>query len=336
VSLLRPLRIGRVEVPNNLVLSPMAGYTDLPFRALCRRHGAGLVCTEMVASFSLEHEAKNTLQRATTASDERPVSIQIVGNDAASVGRAAALLDTQCDVLGLNLGCPAHQVASAGCGAALLDKPELALELVASIKASADAPLLVKMRAGTRSVMDCGAFARRLEQAGADGLIFHGRTASQSYRGKADWSLIRSVVEAVDIPVIGNGDIADGSSAARALEESGCAGIAIGRASLGDARVFARVKAYLERGEVLPESSPEERLADFRVYAQGAEREGLRMAHVLPHAQAFTRGIWGGAKLRGQLHRGKTPSDLVGLFEAHVEGLARSAASRDVAVAVAN
>ena len=316
---LRPLRIGSARLPNNLVLSPMAGYSDLPFRALCRAHGAGLVCTEMVAATSVEHEGRATMQRMATAPEERPVSIQLVGSDAEALAHAARVAGARCDVLGFNLGCPAHQVARQGCGAALLDHPERALGLVRAIKAASAKPLLVKMRAGTRSVMDCAGFARGLEEAGADGLIFHARTAAQSYRGRADWDLIRQVKEAVDIPVLGNGDVVDGPSASRALERSGCDGLAIGRAALGDPRLFARIAAYLEEGAEPPKPSPAERLEDFRAYVRTAEACGYGASRVVPHAHAFSKGIPGGAQLRASLLKARTPGEALALFEAHVQ-----------------
>lgn len=326
MDLLRPLRLGAVTLPNNLVLSPMAGYTDLPFRALCRAHGAGLVSTEMVAALSVEHEGSATMRRMTTTAEERPVSIQVVGNDVEAVAHAGGLAGAACDVLGFNMGCPAHQVAKTGCGAALLDQPDLAVHLVETLKASSPTPLLVKMRAGTSSVMDVAAFARRLEAAGADGILFHARTAAQSYRGLADWRLIRAVKQAVSIPVVGNGDVRSGPDAERGLRETGCDGIAIGRGSLGDPRLFARVAAYLATGVEPERPSPAERLADFRAYAAMAQGQPIPRAQVLAHAQAFTRGLNGGAALRHALSQTTSAAAMLAAFEAHVARLGQAPA----------
>ncbi len=304
--LLRPLRLGGVTLPNNLVLSPMAGYTDLPFRILCRRHGAGLVSSEMVAAESIERGVAQHLVRMRTAPEERPTSIQIFGADPATVAAAARAAEAHCDVLGFNMGCPAYQIKAQGCGAALLDRPELAQRLVASIKGASDLPLLVKVRAGTTSSRDAVAFAQGLERAGADGLIVHGRTAAQGYSGRADWSLIARVKEAVAIPVVGNGDIVDGPSADTALRESGADGLALGRATLGDPRIFARIAHFLETGEALPAPTTAERVEDFFFYLDRAEDVGLNTPHILQQAQRFTRGVRGAAEIRTRLHGAAT------------------------------
>lgn len=300
MGLLRPLRIGEVRIPNNLVLSPMAGFTDLAFRVLCRRHGAGLVSSEMVAAGSVGREAPHPRLRSRTNEEERPTSIQMFGTEPDVVAAAARSLGEACDVLGFNMGCPAHQIRRQGCGAALLDHPDRCEAIVRSVKKATPTPLLVKMRAGNERAMDVVGFARRIEAAGADGLIFHARTAGQNYSGRADWSLIRAVKESVTIPVIGNGDIVDGPSAERALRESGADGVAIGRAALGDPRLFRRIGLHLEGGRA-PTAEPEERRADFLAYATTALELGYDRARILQQAHRFTRGLRGGPALRAQL-----------------------------------
>lgn len=304
-GLLRPLRIGNVHLPNNLVLSPMAGFSDLPFRVLCRRHGAGLVCSEMVAATSVLREVPNTLQRMKTLEEEMPMSIQLFGTDAAAVTSAAADLDKRCAIVGFNMGCPAHQIKNQGCGAAMLDDPENAIRMVRAVKDGADKPLLVKVRLGNGSRIKFVDFAQALEKAGADALIVHGRTASQGYSGKSDWDAIAEIKQAVGVPVIGNGDIVDGPSAQRALE-SGVDGVALGRSTLGNPRVFNEVAHFLETGERAALASPKERFADFADYLDMAQAVGVREVQIREQAQQFTRGMHGAAELRRRF-MGKIP-----------------------------
>lgn len=318
MGLLRPLRIGHVRLPNNLVLSPMAGFTDLAFRVLCRRHGAGLVSSEMVAAASVGREAPHPRQRSRTSEEERPTSIQMFGTEPDTVAAAARELGGKCDVLGFNMGCPAHQIRRTGCGAALLDHPERCAAIVRAVKRVTATPLLVKIRAGNEAPIDVASFARTLEAAGADGLIFHARTARQNYSGHADWGLIRTVKESVSIPVIGNGDVVDGPSAERALRESGADGVAIGRASLGDPRIFHRIATFLEEGRRLPPPTLDERCTDFLDYVRLALEEGYDRARILQQAHRFTRGLRGGAFLRERLTEGPLgPDEIVRAFLAH-------------------
>jgi tRNA-dihydrouridine synthase B len=315
--LLRPLQIGNVRLPNNLVLSPMAGFSDLPFRVLCRRHGAGLVCSEMVAATSVLREVPNTLRRMRTLEEEMPMSIQLFGTDEAAVEQAARDLDKRCAVVGFNMGCPAHQIKKQGCGAAMLDDPENAIRMVRAVQRGTDKPLLVKVRLGNGARMEYARFARSLEAAGADAIIVHGRTAAQGYSGKSDWDAIGEIKRAVTIPVIGNGDVTDGPSAARALK-TGVDGIALGRATLGNPRVFREVERFLQTGERSPPATPEERYLDLVEYVKMAEAVGIDPVQVREQAQQFTRGLRGGADLR-RAFTGTTPiGDVLAAFGRHV------------------
>ncbi|HET6403681.1 MAG TPA: tRNA-dihydrouridine synthase family protein [Candidatus Thermoplasmatota archaeon] len=296
-GLLRPLTIGGVRLPNNLVLSPMAGFSDLPFRVLCRRHGAGLVCSEMVSAIGVTREVPYTLGRMRTLEEEMPMSIQLFGTDATLVRQAAESLDKRCAIVGFNMGCPAHQIKRQGCGAAMLDDPENALRMVDAVRAGTDRPILVKMRLGNRKHVDYVGFAKRLEAAGAAGLIVHGRIAAQGYSGRADWEAIRAIKETVGIPVIGNGDIVDGPAAERALA-TGVDGIAMGRATLGNPHLFREIAHYLATGEELPEQTPRERLEDFLEYVRMAEAVGIEPLQIREQAQQFTRGMRGGRDMR--------------------------------------
>jgi tRNA-dihydrouridine synthase B len=306
-DLLRPLVLGSVRLPNNLMLSPMAGYSDLPFRVLCRRHGAGLVSTEMVAAPSVNRRVEPHLVRMRTVDEERPTSIQVFGTEPDEVADATREVERHCDVVGFNMGCPTFQIQRQGCGAALLDHPERAAALVEAIKGATRKPLLVKMRAGNGARIDVVAFARGLERAGADGLILHARTASQGYSGRSDWGLIRELKGRLAIPLVGNGDVVDGPSAEAALAASGADAVALGRGALGDPRIFRRIAHYLETGERLPPPTVDERVEDFLAYLGMAEAQGLDTPHILQQAQRFTRGLRGGAEVRSRFQGGDTP-----------------------------
>lgn len=326
-ELLRPLRIGDVRLPNNLVLSPMAGFSDMPFRVLCRRHGAGLVCSEMVAATSVLREVPNTLLKMQTLAEETPMSIQIFGTDPEAVSQAARDVDKRCAILGFNMGCPAHQIKRQGCGAALLDHPDLAFSLVESIKSASHRPLMVKMRLGNAERLDEVAFARGLERAGADALIVHGRTAAMGYSGTSDWDAIGRVKQALGIPVIGNGDITDGPSARRALE-TGVDGIALGRATLGNPRIFGEIARHLETGEPTPRPDWEARLQDLRDYLAMAQAVGIEPVQMSEQAQQFTRGMPGGGELRLLFTKQRDPAVMLAAFEAHLARLTQRAAAR--------
>ncbi|MBI4392393.1 MAG: tRNA-dihydrouridine synthase family protein [Euryarchaeota archaeon] len=328
---LHPMEIGDVRLPNNLVLSPMAGFSDLPFRVLCRRHGAGLVSSEMVAAGAVaafgggeaaarEHKKKRALARMLTCAEERPTSIQLFGTDPVSLAAAAKEAERDCEILGFNMGCPAWQIKNQGCGAALLDHPEKAEDLVTAIKSASRKPLLVKLRAGNTGRIDVASLGRRLEAAGADAFILHARTAAQGYGGKADWTVVRDFKDGVGVPVLLNGDVVDGPSASRALLKSGADGIALGRGTLGDPHVFRRIAHFLATGHELPAPTAAERLLDFQEYARMALEIGLPRQHVLEQANQFTRGLRGATKMRAGWQRGATVEKVLRDFEAFVDG----------------
>jgi len=318
-DLLRPLSIGGVRLPNNLVLSPMAGFSDLPFRVLCRRHGAGLVCSEMVSAVGVTREVKDTLLKMSTLEEEMPMSIQLFGTDPDLLARAAADLDARCSIVGFNMGCPAHQIKKQGCGAAMLDDPANALRMLDAVRSGTDRPLLVKMRLGNGRFIDYVSFARELERAGAAALIVHGRTAAMGYSGKSDWDAIARIKAAVSIPLIGNGDIADGPSAERALA-TGVDGIALGRATLGNPHVFREIEHYLRTSETLAPATPAERFHDFVEYLHMSDALGLNSTQVREQAQQFTRGMRGAADLRTAFTKKQPSSELERRFREFLDG----------------
>jgi len=305
------MKIGNVQFDGNLILSPMAGFSNLPFRIMARKYGAALVCTEMVHVQAYANDAPPALQRAVTAEKEKPVCIQLFGTEPEHIAPIAKELGEQCDILGFNFGCPAWQIRKSGCGAALLDEPEKMIEIVKAIKKASNTPLLVKMRAGNEKLADIKKLGKQLEDAGADGIIFHARTAKQGYSGKADWKLIRELKQHIRIPVIANGDVINGKSAKQCLDETNADGIAIGRASLGDPYVFRRISEYLKNGKEIPELSAKEKIKLFGEYAVLAEQCKIPFQDIINQAVYFTKGIQGAAKLRQEIVKAKTISDLI-------------------------
>ncbi len=320
------MRIGTLKLDGNLILAPMAGYTDVALRVLCRKAGAALVCSEMVHASAVLHENPKTKALMAVQSAERPVCIQLFGSIPAQV--AQSLLDierlhdtlgekgTQVDAYSFNFGCPAHQIKASGCGAALLDDPALIESIIVALRKATKKPLIPKMRLGNKEPADYVDIAQRIEAAGADALIVHGRTAAQGYSGKADWDAIRDIVEAVKIPVIANGDVIDGPSAKACLKASGAAGIAIGRAALGDPDVFRRISAYLKDGTVIAKPTSEEKLAMFKDYLELARDAGIDRVHIVQQAMQFTKGMKGGARIRETLASAKSADDVLSILTA--------------------
>lgn len=300
------MRIGNIEFENNLILSPMAGFSDIALRVLARQHGAGLVCTEMVNAQGLREENVRARRIIRSAEEGRPFSIQIFGTDLQEIVRAAKELEPMTDIISFNCGCPAFRIKKQGCGAAMLDDPKKIIEITKSLKDAVKKPVIMKIRIGNKEKCDYVALCKSIESAGADAIIVHGRTAAQGYSGTSDWSAIREIKKACTIPIIANGDIVDGPSAKRCLEETGADGLCIGRAALGDPHVFHRINHYLKTGEELPEPSIEKKVEMFLSYVRLAVPADIPWAQILTQAQCFTKGIEGGKKFRLALNSAKT------------------------------
>ena len=315
-KLLRQLKIGDVVLGNNVILAPMAGVSALPFRLLCKEQGAGLLGMEMVSAKAIMYNSKNTEALMEIHPDEMPVSLQLFGSDADIISEMAKRIeDRPFSILDINMGCPVPKVVNNGEGSALMKNPALVREIVSKTVEAVCKPVTVKIRKGFDGEhANAVEIAKAAEDAGAAAVAVHGRTREEFYSGKADWKIIAEVKKAVNIPVIGNGDVTDGESAKRMLEETGCDGVMIGRAARGNPWIFREVTAYLENGRKEPRPEAEEvkdvilRHAELQTRYKG-EYIGIR--EMRKHIAWYTAGYPHSAKFRGRIN------EIEGMEELH-------------------
>lgn len=313
------LTIGNVTLENNLVLAPMAGVTDLPFRVLCKEQGAGLICMEMVSAKGIYYNNKNTEILLTTTEEERPVSLQLFGADPKIMSEMAKRIEERpFDILDINMGCPVPKVVNNGEGSALMKNPGLVHEIVSQIVKAIQKPVTVKIRKGfDEEHVNAVEIAKIAEEAGAAAVAVHGRTREQYYSGKADWDIIRRVKEAVSIPVIGNGDILTAQDALEMKRQTNCDGFMIGRGAQGNPWIFRQILHSLETGEELPRPSMQEvtemllRHARAQIAFKG-EVVGIR--EMRKHAAWYTSGYKNSARLRGKINEVESYEELEALF----------------------
>ncbi len=297
------LKIGSVTLDNNILLAPMAGVTDLPFRLLCREQEAGLVCMEMVSAKAILYKNKNTESLLTIHPQEGPVSLQLFGSDPKILSEMARQIEERpFSILDINMGCPVPKVVGNGEGSALMKQPKLVEEIVTAVVKAVKKPVTVKIRKGFNDTcVNAVEIARIAEQCGAAAVMIHGRTREQYYTGEADWEIIAKVKDKLSIPVIGNGDIKDGASAEAILRRTGCDGIMVGRAARGNPWIFRQIAAYLQDGTVLPAPEKEEiramilRHAKMQLEYKG-EYTGIR--EMRKHVSWYTAGMPDSARLR--------------------------------------
>lgn len=314
------LKIGNVTLENDLILGPMAGVTDLPFRLLCKEQGAGLLCMEMVSAKGIMYNNKNTKFLLTIDDREHPVSLQLFGSDADIISEQAKRIEElPFDILDINMGCPVPKVVNNGDGSALMKNPVLAGEIIEKTARAIKKPVTVKIRKGfDEEHINAVEMAHIAEESGAAAVAVHGRTREQYYSGKADWEIIRQVKEAVHIPVIGNGDVRSPQDAVRMREETGCDGIMIARGAQGNPWIFKQILHYERTGEYLSKPKPEEvvemilRHARMQMEFKG-EYTGMR--EIRKHAAWYTAGYKNSAKLRGKINETETYEELEELLK---------------------
>ena len=309
------MRIGSVELKNPVILAPMAGVTDLPFRVLCSELGAGMVCTEMVSAKAISFHNKNTEALLEISPKEHPVSLQLFGSDPDILSRMAAYLeDRPFEILDINMGCPVPKVVKNGEGSALLRQPRLVEEIISKTVRATKKPVTIKIRKGfEENEANAPEIARIAEASGAAAIAVHGRTRSQYYSGKADWEIIREVKKAVKIPVIGNGDVDSPQKAKALMEETGCDGIMVGRAARGNPWIFREISDYLEKG-ILRERPSRTEIRDMMLrhtrmqIAYRGEYGGIR--EMRKHISWYTAGFPNSAKLRQAVNQAETLSQM--------------------------
>lgn len=297
------LKIGNISLDGNIVLAPMAGVTDLPFRLLCKEQGADLICTEMVSAKGIFYNNKNTEDLLRIDDRERPVSLQLFGSDPDIISEMAKKIEHRnFDILDINMGCPVPKVVNNGEGSALLKNIPLAAKIIEKTVKAIDKPVTVKFRKGFGAdEVQAIEMAKAAEAAGAAAVAVHGRTREQYYSGKADWEIIRRVKEAVKIPVIGNGDIFTPQDAKRMIEETGCDAIMAARGARGNPWLFRDIIDYLEKGILHEKPSLKEmtdmmlRHAEMHIRYKG-EYQGIR--EMRKHVAWYTAGYHGSARMR--------------------------------------
>ena len=324
MSYIKKLKIGNVELDNNLILAPMAGVTNQPFRIICKQLGAGMLCTEMASSKAILYNDQKTKRLLNLEGEKRPISVQIFGSDEEAMGYAAKYVSDFADIVDINMGCPAPKVVKNGDGSKLLLDLKQAKKIMEVVVKNSKVPVTLKFRKGwDKENIVAVEVAKIAQDVGISAITIHGRTRSEFYLGKADWKIIKKVKESVNIPVIGNGDITDEKTALEMFEKTNVDGIMIGRGALGNPWIFKEVEYFLTTGNILEKPDVKQKLEIIKKHIDLAVKEKGEIAvkELRKHIAWYTKNMKNSSEFRSRINKIETEEQLIENIEEYFKTL---------------